>query len=384
MQLASRKASDPSGSSNLQSPVPPPHRQGGLWNFLTWSFFLSQVLAAESFMGSPARAEAEAESAHGAADSSIAQPPGAPGQPFLAAHINQPDDASTTTYTTSDPLQAAHLHALGDISPPLNVALGTHDWSVGHGVGSSPSVGALDLNGEDQAARQSGNPFESAAPIVEPAIFPAIGTIGDTVDQVVSPILGTVGNVVGSLDAILDHALAPIVAQVVAPIVGVADHILQPLDAMIGEGVATVAPNIELLLAPVQQTADAILQPVATVVDQVVAPLSDVLGTQGVLASPGNIVLSELPLASSLHPDDLYSKGSYTAYNLSLGAEPSPASAPLHNGGSVVSIIENIIGHQHDADTTHEGHDNTIALHSLQTSALDELHLRGSSEGLSL
>ena len=37
----SKKESDPSGSMHRARPVPQPHRQGGLWNFLTWSFFLS-------------------------------------------------------------------------------------------------------------------------------------------------------------------------------------------------------------------------------------------------------------------------------------------------------------------------------------------------------
>lgn len=34
----------------------PPHKERALWNFLTWSFFLAQVLAAEQFIGAQARA----------------------------------------------------------------------------------------------------------------------------------------------------------------------------------------------------------------------------------------------------------------------------------------------------------------------------------------
>ena len=35
---------------------PPPHKERALWNFLTWSFFLAQVLAAEQFIGARANA----------------------------------------------------------------------------------------------------------------------------------------------------------------------------------------------------------------------------------------------------------------------------------------------------------------------------------------
>src|SRR5688500_6357510 len=35
---------------------PPPHKERALWNFLTWSFFIAQVLAAEQFIGAHAKA----------------------------------------------------------------------------------------------------------------------------------------------------------------------------------------------------------------------------------------------------------------------------------------------------------------------------------------
>src|SRR5713226_7477726 len=54
-------------------PTPLPTRQQGLWNFLTWSFFISQVLAAESFAGSSAHAASDTESAPSSGGSATAQ-----------------------------------------------------------------------------------------------------------------------------------------------------------------------------------------------------------------------------------------------------------------------------------------------------------------------
>jgi hypothetical protein len=204
----------------------------------------------------------------------------------------------------------------------------------------------LQPNADDQAARQLADLGRDAdgspAAIVEQAVSPATGAIGDTIGHV-SPILGGLDNAVGSLDAILDHALEPSV-----------------------------------------NLAGSLLQPAATVVDHAIEPLSDILGIQGVVASSGNIVMSELPLAGTLHLDDLFSNGAHTDYNLSINSEPAGTSVSLQTGGSVGSLMDKIIGDQQGVDATHDGHDNALAAHALPTSVIDELHLRGSGEGVGL
>ena len=135
---------------------------------------------------------------------------------------------------------------------------------------------------------------------------------------------------------------------------------------------------------PVANVADGILQPAAAIVDHIVAPISDVLSTQGVLASTGTIVVPEAPLGGALPLDNLFANGTYTAYNLSLNSEPVTASVSLQTGGGAVTIIDNIVGDLHGVDASHDGHDSTMSAHSLPTSALDELHLRGLGEGIGL
>ena len=49
-------------------------REKGLWNFLTWSFFISQIMVAEQFLGSAAKAgEVVAHEALPASDAAAAQ-----------------------------------------------------------------------------------------------------------------------------------------------------------------------------------------------------------------------------------------------------------------------------------------------------------------------
>jgi hypothetical protein len=344
-------------AGRIQEPAPPQHRQRGLWNFLTWSFFLSQILAAESFMGAAARTQEDGGNTHGAADGSSAAAAGGATYPS-AAHIGRVDDVATTGHELSGAEHAPPLQPLEGSATAMKDLPGVHASGGGN-------VAAMGSAGEGA----NGSPTA----VDEPGILPTIGSIGDAVDHAISPVLGTVDSLVGSLDPILDHALAPVLS--------VADHMPQPVDAMVGEAVATVISSVEPILAPTHATADTVLQPVASFVDQDIAPLSDVLGHRGVVASPGSIMVSEPPHISTHPLDDLFAKGTYTPYHLSLNAELAPTSASLLNGGSVASMIDNIIGDQHGANATHDGQDGPMAAHSLQTSVVDDLHFRGLAEG---
>ena len=465
----SNKTSDPSGSMYLQSHAPQPHRQGGLWNFLTWSFFLSQVVVAESFIGSRAYAEGEAEGSRGA-DSSTAQSSGGAGQPPLPGHTNPLEDIATTPLAASAPPQAEHLHARDGSASPHESVLAAHVPVGDHGAAGALPVDSGQSTEGQSAPQPTGFSTEinGSSVALDLVTLPAVGAVGETLDQLVPPVLSTLDNTVGSLDAILDHALAsatslaaPIVdvadavlqpaaavvdhvvapldaildhalasgTSLAAPIVDVADGVLQPAAAVVDHAVApldaivdhALASDVSLAVpivnvadsilqpavvivdhavgpldaildpalasgtsfaAPIANAADAMLQPAAAIVDHAVAPISDVLSVQGVVASHGTIVLSEVPLAGALALDDLFSRGTYTAYNLNLNSEPAGASVSLQTGSALVSI--NIVDDPHGADASLGGPDNTMALHTLPTNALDELHLRGLGEAVSL
>jgi hypothetical protein len=267
---------------------------------------------------------------------------------------------------------------MGDaVAHVISPVLGTLDGVVasldGLDHALAPTVGAAGQILQPLQAMGISVGLDASPTSVVAAGLLAVGdSVEDALDHGISPVLGTADGVLGSPAASLDQGLAPMV--------GVADHVLPPLDGMVAEADAPVTSGIAPLLAPVDQAADAILQPVASVVEDEIAPLSDVLGHQGVVASSGNILVSDLGGRPSL--DDLFSKGTYTPYNLGLSAELSPASAPLPNGSSLVSMIDTIIGDQHGANPAHDGQDSANLPHGVETRVVDDLHLRGEGHGL--
>jgi hypothetical protein len=100
--------------------------------------------------------------------------------------------------------------------------------------------------------------------------------------------------------------------------------------------------------------------------------VADVAGAQDIVASGGSIVLPELPPIGTLRVDDLFSGGSYTQYNLALGAGTSVANS--HGTGHSASTIDILLGDQHSDSGSHEHHHGASAI---VPSALEELHLRG-------
>jgi hypothetical protein len=50
-----------------------PHRERGLWSFLTWSFFLSQLLAAQQLIGAAANSAEAAEDPTASSDAATAE-----------------------------------------------------------------------------------------------------------------------------------------------------------------------------------------------------------------------------------------------------------------------------------------------------------------------
>jgi hypothetical protein len=408
--VVSKQASDPSGSMHRDSAVPQPHRQGGLWNSLTWSFFLSQVVAAESFIGSRAHAEGDIDAFRGT-DGSSAQAATGAGQPLLAAHVGRSDDASAPAGTTSAELQSGHGLGHDGASahqgfPGAPISLGTH-------AAAAAAADALEPGVEGQSALQPAHlemaADNSPAAILDLATLPALGVAADSIDGIVSPILGALDNTIGPLDAILDHALAtgtslfsPIfdvadtvlqpvattVGEVAAPVIGVADAVLQPIAGPVDQVVAPLGGLLDhalsstttSLIGPVAGAAGSALQPAADICDHVAAPITDLLSIQGTVASAGSIVISEVPVGTALPLDDLFSKGAYTDYNLALNSEPIGVSASLQTGGAGTLLV----GSLQAGDTAHDDHDGTMAQHSLPTSALEELHLRGIGDGVGL
>jgi len=298
--------------SRPDTPTPLPTRQQGLWNFLTWSFFISQVLAAESFVGASAHAAGDTESAPSSGGSSAAQ-----AQAGLTRSPNdmlarEPGDTQAAAQG-SESHPAALLHTMGGQPSHASAATAASDTGA---TGAADHMTAADAGSADGELLLRAANSESLADLQAATLDQTVGSTADTLGDVVgslggavgnsvSPVLGAVGDIVGtigdllgSLDATLDHALSPVLGAV-------------------GDVVGSVEQLVEHAVAPVIAAVGNIVGSLETILEQAAAPLGDLLGSLDIIGSKGSILVPETPLLGKLHLDDLFSNGSYTPSLLS-------------------------------------------------------------------
>jgi hypothetical protein len=348
-------------------------REKGLWSFLTWSFFLSQVVGAEQASAAEARPSGAADDTASTSDTAVGQaatsgvrPPTAEIQEVATGPLVQSlaQAAAPSVFLAAAPAEFAPpgVRSTEDSSGGQQtsaapaVPVGTQpaaNWAPGATPGSelgggAPGVGdpllsviemppvvnqviapVVDLVGD--VVEDVGEVLDS---VVEQVVVPVIGIVGDVagdvvqvldpvVEQVVAPVIGIVGDVAGDVVQVLD----PVVEQVVAPVIGivgdVVGDVVQVLDPVVEQVVAPVVqvldPIVEQVVAPVVQALDPVVAPVIEALDPLLAPVADIVG--GPLASllgldPGGgapIIMTPVVAASSG----------------SLDFEGAPAAGPL-------------------------------------------------------
>jgi hypothetical protein len=316
----------------------PRQRESGLWNFLTWSFFIAQVVAAYQLTVSSAMA-AEAAQDAGQSDASVdpetiaaaiaalngiesaieqltggvagqSTDPGgaavdmatdAPGRAVDAdvaaevaddggsAHRAQSSGADVSEMDSSDGQQAALIDAgdgLGSVlGPVIDVVDNVLDTVI-------PPVGGL-----------VGGLVDVLDPVVDGVVEPLAGVVGELVgalepvlDAVVAPVAGLTKTLVGSLEPVLDPLLSPVLGltesvielaeplldPILVPAVGVIEEVLQSLDPVIdpvtGLASSLTAPLGDAL-SPVVEAAAEVLAPVTSVVNDLTSPLEGIADT---------------------------------------------------------------------------------------------------------
>ena len=368
-------------------------REKGLWSFLTWSFFLSQVATME-------QASAAAAQAGGAGDEvgSIGDPAAGqaarnaflPIEPAMLAEIQEAAPQATTQGVAQEATApAAVLAGAPGETAGVTAQYPPEDSSAARQTSAAPSPEAAaqsliaagpDLDGGAPGASGEVHVPSTGPADVGPVIGPVLGSVGDVVgdvvqvvdtvlEQVIAPVLGSVGDVLGDVV----HALDPVLEQVVAPVLGIAGdvlgdvvHMLDPVleqvvapvlgtaGDVLGDVVHVLDPLVEQVVAPVLGIAGDVVGDVVhaldPVIEQVAAPVADVLsGPLGsllgldsdggspiilasVVASSGSIDFEAGPAAGSLALDDLFSGGGYSDYNLTLQAEVSVGAHPAPGG----------------------------------------------------
>jgi hypothetical protein len=411
-----------------------PERQRGLWNFLTWSFFLAQVMAANGLIATGAQAgQTDDGMAHHDADSS--------GNVDLNALAAQADIDSSNTGAAGKTLatilteqqngEAGKL--IGDIT-----ALPAEAGGVSEAQGPAGSSGANVL----LASASEGSNEASTAdnlPTTEGVVLPP--GVGIDLDLGPGPDLGLdiglgplggigldlgLGNGLGiDLDARLagidlgvDLGLAQGLNLALNLDLGAADLGLDlglddgiNLAADLGNlgldlgldfgngialnlGVAGLDLGLELP-SPVagllggsngtlgQQLASSpVLDSLLSTATGPLIDLTQGLGGSSDVVGSGGLVTFASSLLDGAQPDDLFTGGRYTDYNLALNSpSASPAGGTLETASDVAGDLISTIDTLTAPDGSGGSDQNVASLVGLP-SAIEELGLRGTIDGL--
>jgi hypothetical protein len=274
------------------------HRERGLWSFLTWSFFLSQILAAQQFIGSAANAAEATGDSPASGDTSsvhtlIGSEPGPNNGEGQAVEEQGPaaEQSSPPSGLTGEalhlPLGADLQHALGLSLEPIDKLAHT-----GANFAALPEVttiaAAAPTIGGGDTGDTGGSPDLIIPPVLETILPPVLDAVGDVVDtlnplveQTVSPVVATVGDLVETLNPLIESVAAPAlgtvgeVAQTLEPVI---DQIVSPVAATVGELAGALSPTIESVAAPVLDSVGDVARSLDSVIGQVAAPTLSIVG----------------------------------------------------------------------------------------------------------
>jgi hypothetical protein len=329
---------DVSTMSNTRSPESERQsrqKERGLWNFLTWSFFLSQVLAegqyTASAVASGAHAEETSEHSDTGSQLSTQQPMGpaigsglaggegsVAGEPLgtsaatqlALANVNAPDvsafapakaagdtDARQSALTTSSAV--GHVGSGGgegragdDAAPPAASGPNTpDDPNTGGGCG-------LDLPGV-LAPVGSG-----VVHIIDDLLAPPISAIDDLVEDLTDPLTQTIDDLMSSVPVVtslLEGAVAQVQGHTVTQVIASATEVLENATTPLSYTVATVTDGLSDLIGSDKLTGGGLVG--------------------GAVSAAGQILFEPLSIGGDLSLDLFSGDGKYTDYNLALHTE---------------------------------------------------------------
>ena len=299
-------------------------KERGLWNFLTWSFFLSQVIADSPFAGAAVASSANVEetSEHGnAARHSSVQPPMGRGPGSGLDGGEGPTGAQPVSGVAASQLAL----------PDINADALSHFTGIDVAGDNSPrQLGVMDASGGSRVASASGQegehppanaPDDSGTGGGSGIDLPPIGSgVVDLIDDLLDPPLSAIGGVVGDLTDCLTGTIDDVMSS------------LQGATDLVGNTLALVPNTLAPVLKPLTDVVDAageaiqgVTAPLTTTLEKVTDGLPDLLGLDklvggGLVSAPGQILFKPLSIGGDLLPD-LFSKGKYTDYNLALRAD---------------------------------------------------------------
>lgn len=399
--LRKGSARQPADDAIAASAVAAGHgRERGLWSFLTWAFFLSQLTAANAFAGGGAQVgngidlKTAGDSAAGPGGTGSSAPGLGEGRPI---GLDEPQAADVASGATSHRFGGESHELRADVAVPVDAtgdaghgALLTVAFNAGAPGDAQPGQGGNDagtgaLPSDPLPDATLGAPLGSD--IVPGLITPVVDLVEDlgsalspVLGNVLSPVGAVVDGLVGGLQPVLDPLLSPVselvqdvaaLAEPVADVTGQVLHIADPVLASVGDAVEHVVGLAEPILAPAvnaiepivdiaEPVVDAIAPVVAMadpVVEKILEPLSPIvepllqvlpvleilpLGINGAPQGDGAEAVvtagGSLEFENSVEASiyELFEAGSYTEYGVAL-------QVPQSGGESGIEIeLENV------------------------------------------
>lgn len=296
---------------------PQPHKERALWNFLTWSFFIAQVLAAEQFIGAQAKA---------------------------AENLDLSSSDPNAIGTTLTPESLASLDSTASASDDIRPSLGGSREDLSFQSLDLGQFGDSVIDLDAIAVARAADVSQSivvAGHSADTGSTAASDTPGDPlpdvlVDVVLPDILDVVGDVTGPL---LDT-----VEDIVATLTGIVGGIADPLLGTVGDVVGAVDDVVADLTQPLNSVLDltgAATSPVTVVLD-VTNELTDTV--QNVVGTAGQLTFPLLNLAGL---DNLFNNGRYTEYNIELqtGSSASSGTTASDPAKSVPDVVIDVVDH---------------------------------------
>jgi hypothetical protein len=283
--------SKPATAKDIDAALQGPQRERGLWSFLTWSFFLSQVVAAQAAEGGAAQASGAAELARSDYAGGVANSVGGSlsSNDFSAVRADEAEASSTPS--ASQQVESGSLHAGAKMA-----GIEQLDWTSDAGAslqfasGSGAFSAALVTAGDVGEGTPGGSaPVIESPPVGEgPVVIippttpgvvvipPIVDEVVDVVDAVIPPIDTILTPVIDIIDG-LPGVLNPVVDGVLEPVVNIVDDLIEELGSTLDGLLTPVVETLEDLAGVVGATLDDVLSPVETLADNLAGSLGEVL-----------------------------------------------------------------------------------------------------------
>lgn len=337
-----------------------PERQRGLWNFLTWSFFLANFLTATEVAGGAAHAAAATvgnspDAPHSddtSAQASTSQHPGMDSAALEHAPSGFPVPESEGRLATNLISPAAISAAQSADIPPSDTSA-THPTPFTSGILANYQAEATAQTDHSDAGVHTGGDGTGTTTIVDHVVSTVVETVGEVVGSathLVGDVVGEVGHAATSLVSALGDTVDTSLHAVTSTLASPSDLITN-----LPSSIETIASSLDHVLTTAVTTA-------------VQAPL-DILhaaATDLGIAAPGSLNFSTATTDHTL----VDAPNTYSQYNLSIQDVASAESHVMSSDtGSITSIITSAlgIGHLPSSDQTSSDHssDHQSSLHVL-------------------